>query len=108
MGRTVTDTDRPEATEESALVAIGRVLSSISHSTFELEKVLQTVIDSAVRLTNATDGNILRDEGGTFRMAAYTAGVLLHALKDGRFVISHIARGRWSAYERERNIRQYA
>jgi predicted phage terminase large subunit-like protein len=40
--------------------------------------------------------------------AAYTAGVLLHALKDGRFVISHIARGRWSAYERERNIRQYA
>jgi hypothetical protein len=34
--------------------------------------------------------------------------LVLHTLKDGRLVISQIARGRWSAYERERNIRQYA
>src|SRR5262249_24498725 len=35
-------------------------------------------------------------------------GVLMHALQDGRYVISHIARGQWGAYERERNIRQWA
>jgi hypothetical protein len=31
----------------------------------------------------------------------------MHHLKDGRFVISHIARGQWAAYERERQIRVY-
>ena len=32
----------------------------------------------------------------------------MHHLKDGRFVISHIARGQWAAYERERQIKQWA
>jgi hypothetical protein len=34
--------------------------------------------------------------------------VLMHHLKDGRFVISHIERGQWAAYERERQIKQWA
>ena len=38
----------------------------------------------------------------------YSAGVLMHALNDGRYVISHIARGQRSAYVRETNIRQWA
>jgi hypothetical protein len=36
--------------------------------------------------------------------AAFTAGVLMHAMSDGSFVISHIARGQWSA--RQRRARQ--
>jgi len=71
LARLLTETH--EALERES--AVGAVLQTISRSTFELEKVLQTVIDSAVRLTRAADGNILRDEGGVFRMAAYTAGV---------------------------------
>jgi len=55
--------------------AVGQVLASIARSSFDLHGVLQTVIDSATRLTRADDGNISREEGGTFRVAAYTAGV---------------------------------
>jgi GAF domain-containing protein len=55
--------------------AIGQVLASIARSSFDLHRVLQTVIESASRLTHADDGNIMREEGGTFRVAAYTAGV---------------------------------
>jgi predicted phage terminase large subunit-like protein len=40
--------------------------------------------------------------------AAYTAGVLLHKMKDNTFVISDIERGRWRALERERRIRNCA
>lgn len=40
--------------------------------------------------------------------ADYTACVLMHGLKDGRFVISHIARGQWSALDRERRIETLA
>jgi predicted phage terminase large subunit-like protein len=35
---------------------------------------------------------------------AYSAGVLMHMLHDNRFVIEHVARGRWSASEREQKI----
>jgi len=55
--------------------AVGQVLASIARSSFDLHGVLQTVIDSATRLTRADDGNISRQDGGTFRVAAYTAGV---------------------------------
>ena len=40
--------------------------------------------------------------------AAYTAGVLMHRMTDGTFVIAHIARGRWSVLERERCIKMLA
>jgi class 3 adenylate cyclase len=55
--------------------AVGQVLQSISHSTFELDAVLQTVLDSAVRLTHADQGNILREMGGRFRASAFSADV---------------------------------
>jgi len=55
--------------------AVGNVLQSISRSTFDLDHVLQTVIDSATRLSHAEEGNIVREENGRFRMAAYTEGV---------------------------------
>jgi predicted phage terminase large subunit-like protein len=39
---------------------------------------------------------------------AYTAGVLMHKMGDGTFVIENVTRGRWSALERERIIKQLA
>ena len=44
-------------------------------------------------------------EGGT---GSQTAGVLMHMLNDGRFVISHVVAGRWSALEREKRIKFWA
>ena len=55
--------------------AVSSVLQSISRSTFDLHQVLQTVIDSATRLSHADEGNIQREEHGRFRLAAWTAGV---------------------------------
>jgi class 3 adenylate cyclase len=55
--------------------AVGQVLQSISRSTFELDAVLQTVLDSAVRLTHADQGNILREIGGRFSASAFTSDV---------------------------------
>jgi hypothetical protein len=37
------------------------------------------------------------DRAGTEGGGNYSAGVLMHALNDGRYVISHIERGQWSA-----------
>jgi GAF domain-containing protein len=63
-----------EALEREA--AIGQVLASIARSTFDLDHVLQTVIDSATRLSNADDGNIVRGEAGAFGLSAtFTAGI---------------------------------
>jgi predicted phage terminase large subunit-like protein len=38
----------------------------------------------------------------------FTAGVRMHAMSDGTFVISHIMRGQWSALERETKIKAWA
>jgi predicted phage terminase large subunit-like protein len=49
------------------------------------------------------------DKAGTeTETAAYTAGVLMHKMKDGRFVVSHVIRGKWLANERERHIKYWA
>src|SRR5262249_22517047 len=45
--------------------------------------------------------------GSEGEYAAYTAGALLHMLYDGRFVIGHMARGHWSALEREKHIKEW-
>jgi GAF domain-containing protein len=67
--------------------AVGQVLQSISRSTFELDAVLQTVLDSAVRLTHADQGNILREVGGYFRARAFSSDVP----EEFRQIISGIA-----------------
>ena len=41
------------------------------------------------------------DKAGTEDDGAYTAGVLMHSLHDGRYVIGHVVRGQWFALERE-------
>jgi predicted phage terminase large subunit-like protein len=40
--------------------------------------------------------------------AAYTSGVLMHLMHDNRFVVEHVARGHWSAVDRERIIKEWA
>jgi predicted phage terminase large subunit-like protein len=47
------------------------------------------------------------DKAGTAGGGAFTAGVLMHKCKDGSYVIEHVARGQWSALEREARIKQY-
>ena len=48
------------------------------------------------------------DKAGTEDGGAYTASVLMQALKDGTYVVEHVARGQWSALEREQKIEFYA
>lgn len=48
------------------------------------------------------------DKAGTADGGAYTAGVLMHILKDGRFVISNVYRKQVAALDREKAIRQAA
>lgn len=49
------------------------------------------------------------DKGGsTGEDSPYTAGVLMHQLKDGRYLIEHIERGRWPIVERNAKIRMLA
>jgi predicted phage terminase large subunit-like protein len=48
------------------------------------------------------------DKAGTSDAGAYTAGVLLHMTRDNKFVIGDVTRGRWSALEPERIIKQTA
>jgi phage terminase large subunit-like protein len=48
------------------------------------------------------------DKAGTdSEDAAYTAGVRMHSMSDGTFVISHVFRGQWSALEREEKIKEW-
>lgn len=67
--------------------AVGHVLRSISRSAFDLNAVLQTVLDSVVRLTRADQGNILREDGGVFRARAFSHDVP----QEFRDIISAIA-----------------
>lgn len=48
------------------------------------------------------------DKAGTLGGGAYTAGVLMARDRDGVFYVEDVVRGRWSALERERIIRQTA
>lgn len=71
VGRLLAETH--EALERET--AVGQVLQTISHSTFELDAVLQVVLDNAVRLSHADQGNITREMGGEFRARVFSADV---------------------------------
>jgi class 3 adenylate cyclase len=71
LARLLGDTHEALARE----TAVGQVLKSISRSTFELDPVLQTVLDSAVRLTHADQGGITREIGGEFRAHVFSSDV---------------------------------
>jgi class 3 adenylate cyclase len=52
--------------------AIRDVIQTIARTTFDLDAVLQTVIDRAVELCDADNGNIARHEGDVYRVVAFT------------------------------------
>lgn len=53
--------------------AVREVIQTMAHSTFDLQTVLQTVIDRAVALCHADSGNIARQDGDVFRVVAFTS-----------------------------------
>lgn len=63
------------ARAEERAAAVRDVVQTIAQSRFDLDAVLQTVIDRAVSLCDADTGNIARREGDTdeYRVAAFTA-----------------------------------
>ena len=65
------DLERAEERE----AAVRDVMQTIARTTFDLDAVLQTVIDRAVRLSRADTGNIARREGDRdeYRVTAFTS-----------------------------------
>lgn len=67
-----------------------------------------------IQIVNSFDRSMIKrsirywDKAGTADAGAYTAGVLLHYLKDGIIVIEDVRRGQWNAFDRERIIKQTA
>lgn len=57
--------------------AVSHILQTITHSAFDLQEVLQTVIDSAVALAHADFGNILRfdETTGSYRVVTFAGSV---------------------------------
>jgi class 3 adenylate cyclase len=66
-------TSDAEAAPEDVLAALGEVIRAVSTSGFDLDQVLQTIIRSAVELSLADFGNILRydESAGFYRVIAY-------------------------------------
>jgi class 3 adenylate cyclase len=66
-----------EASAEEREAAVRDVIQTIARTTFNLDAVLQTVIDRAVRLCRADNGNIARrvGDGDEYRVAAFTSMV---------------------------------
>src|SRR5262245_7055708 len=63
--------ERQAANEREA--AIRDVIQTIARTTFDLDAVLQTVIDRAVQLCRADNGNIARHDGDVYRVVAFTS-----------------------------------
>lgn len=68
-------TDGPIANhqdEAATLAAIGRTLASIARSRFDLDEVLQAVVEEAAQLCGADSADIAVRDGEAYRMRAFT------------------------------------
>ena len=70
IGRTKVDLERELAEAHRREAATAEVLKAISRSTFNLQEVLDSLIESAVQLTGAETGLIIRQDGEVYRAAA--------------------------------------
>jgi class 3 adenylate cyclase len=64
---------REQESAELRAAAVQDVVQTIARSTFDLDVVLQTVIDRAVELCQAENGNIARQDGDVYRVVAFHA-----------------------------------
>jgi len=66
------------------------------------------------KIINGFDKNEIKssirywDKAGTTNAGCYTAGVLIHHMADGYFIIEDVIEGQWAAPEREKEIKQAA
>jgi signal transduction histidine kinase len=63
--------EQQRAAEREA--AVRDVTQTVARTTFDLDAVLQTVIDRAVELCRADNGNIARRDGDVYRVVAFTS-----------------------------------
>jgi signal transduction histidine kinase/putative methionine-R-sulfoxide reductase with GAF domain len=70
IGRTKVDLELELAEAYRREAATAEVLKAISRSTFNLQEVLDSLIESAVQLTGAETGLIIRQDGEVYRAAA--------------------------------------
>jgi class 3 adenylate cyclase len=61
-----------QGNDDPAIEAFGRTLAAIARSRFDLDEVLQAVVEEARRLCDASSADIAVREGSAFRMRAFT------------------------------------
>src|SRR5262249_50760719 len=64
---------RDKLRADERVAAVSDVIQTIARTTFDLDAVLQTVVDRAVELCRADMGNVARREGDTYRVVAFTS-----------------------------------
>ena len=64
---------RAQLRAEERAAAVRDVIQTIARTTFDLDAVLQTVVDRAVELCGADNGNIARRDGDAYRVVAFTS-----------------------------------
>jgi adenylate cyclase len=60
-----------QGTDDPAIAALGRTLAVIARSRFELDEVLQVVVEEAARLCDADSANIAVRDGSAYRQRAF-------------------------------------
>ena len=70
IGRKLEELERELAEAHRREAATAGVLNTISRSTFNLQEVLNSLIETAVQLTDAETGLILRQDGKFYHPAA--------------------------------------
>src|SRR5215467_15516296 len=70
LARVVEELERELSDAHRREAATAQVLKAISRSTLNLQEVLDSLIESAVQLTGAEQGLIIRQDGEVYRTAA--------------------------------------